>query len=135
MAGAEICPFRAIVRGIPIAAPTPTQHGLDHIAVALQRLVVCNRDGPLHPWDDVPFVEPEPYLEVSGLLADRDMRLRNDRSVEVALRQQREDLWVTWTETYDGHVRLGVKTIMPKHFAHVPIAATPRAQYTQLRAV
>ena len=92
MAGAEICPFRAIVRGIPIAPPTAAKHGLDHIAVALQRLVVCDRDGPLHPWDDVASVEPEPYLEMSGLLADGDMRLRNDRAVEVALRQQREDL-------------------------------------------
>ena len=135
IAGAEICPLCAIVRGIPIAAPTPAKHGRDEIAVMLQRLVVCDRDGPLHPGDDFPFVEAEPHLEVSGLLADGDMRLRNDRSIESALRQQREDFRITRAQTYDGHVRLGIETVVPKHLAHVPVAAAPPAQHTQLGAM
>src|SRR5215218_909017 len=135
IAGAELRPFRAIVRGVPIAAPAAAKHGLDEIAVMLQCLVVCDRNGPLHLRDAIPFVESEPYLEMPGLLADGDMRLRDDRSIEIALRQQREDFRITRAETNDGHVSFGVDTIVPKHLAHVPVAATASAQYTELCAI
>ena len=40
--------------------------------------------------DEIAFVEPEPHVEISGLLADGDMRLRDDRAIQFALRQHSE---------------------------------------------
>src|SRR5690348_725062 len=111
MARTESRPFVAMIGSMPVAAAAASQHGRNDIALARKRFLVGNHDGPLHPRREIASIEAQPNLEIPGFFADADVRLGDDCSVELAPRQQAEDVRITWSESNDGYILLGIEAL------------------------
>src|SRR5438270_9228377 len=95
MARAESRPFVAILGGVAVAAAAAAKNGANEIAFARERITVGHQDSPLHARHELAPVQPEPDVEISGLLADGRVWLGNDRPVDLALRQHAQNLGIT----------------------------------------
>ena len=129
-AGDERGPFVRMLVAPVVAAARSAQHRADQLRFGRARALAGDDHRPLHRRAELRVGQRLPDPERAAILADRHVRLREHRRVELVRLEQLHHPGIALVETDQLHVAVGIEAVRPEHQPPEPVAATSPRERT-----